>query len=258
LLNISSRLRVQTDDNVLIGGFIITGFDPKKIILRAMGPSLKVNGSPLPGRLLDPVLEMYDEDGHLIASNDDWKDSTERIEIEASGFAPSEDAEAAIVRIINPGAYTAIVRGKGNATGIALIEAYDRNPTADSKFANISTRGFVETGDNVLIGGFILGNETGDSNILVRAIGPSLKPGLPAALNDPVLELYDENGTSMISNDNWKDAPNRDAIVATGAAPKNDAESAILLAVPPTPYTAIVRGKDNTTGIALIEVYNVE
>ena len=258
LLNISSRLRVQTNDNALFGGFIVTGLDPKRIILRAIGPSITANGAPLPGRLLDPVLEMYNEQGVQIATNDNWKDSLDRTEIEASGLAPTDDAESAISRIINPGPYTAIVRGKGNTMGIALIEAYDRQPGADSKFANISSRGLVETGDNVLIGGFILGSQTGNANVLIRAIGPSLQPGLPTALNDPVLELYDQNGASMSVNDNWKDAPNRAAIEATGAAPTNDAESAILLAAPPTPYTAIVRGKNNTTGIALIEVYNVE
>jgi hypothetical protein len=249
---------VQTDDNVLFAGFIVTGLDPKRIILRAIGPSITANGAPLPGRLLDPVLEMYNEQGVQIATNDNWKDSLDQMEIEASGLAPTDDAESAISRIINPGPYTAIVRGKDNAMGIALIEAYDRQPSADSKFANISSRGLVETGDNVLIGGFILGSQTGNANVLIRAIGPSLQPGLPTALNDPVLELYDQNGASMFVNDNWKDAPNRAAIEATGAAPTNDAESAILLAAPPTPYTAIVRGKDNSTGIALIEVYNVE
>ena len=137
------------------------------------------------------------------------------------------------------------------------MEVYDRNSNTDSKFANISTRGFVETGDNVLIGGFILGSQTGSTKVLTRATGPSLKPGLANALGDPTLELYDQNGASIATNDNWKDAPNRAAIEATGLAPTNDAESAILMTVPPTPYTAIVRGKNNTTGIGLIEVYNV-
>lgn len=257
LLNISSRLRVQTGDNVLIGGFIVDGLTPKRIILRAIGPSIKVNGTPLAGRLADPVLEMYNDAGTLIASNDNWKESTDRTEIENSGLAPTDDLESAIARIINPGQYTAIVRGKNNTSGIALVEAYDRNSSTDSKFANISTRGFVETGDNVLIGGFILGNQTGNTKVLTRATGPSLKPGLPAALDDPTLELFDQNGASIGTNDNWKDAPNRTAIEATGLAPTNDAESAILMTIPPTPYTAIVRGKNNTTGIGLIEVYNV-
>jgi hypothetical protein len=248
---------VQTGDNVLIGGFIVDGLTPKRIILRAIGPSIKVNGAPLAGRLADPVLEMYNDAGQLIASNDNWKDSPDKTEIESSGLAPTDDQESAISRVINPGQYTAIVRGKNNSSGIALVEAYDRNSNTDSKFANISTRGFVETGDNVLIGGFILGSQTGNTKILTRATGPSLKPGIPTALDDPTLELYDQNGASIGTNDNWKDAPNRTAIEATGLAPKNDAESAILMAIPPTPYTAIVRGKNNAPGIGLIEVYNV-
>jgi hypothetical protein len=257
LLNISSRLRVQTGDNVLIGGFIVDGFTPKRIILRAIGPSIKVNGTPLAGRLADPVLEMYNEAGQLLASNDNWKDSPDKTDIETSGLAPSDDAESAISRIINPGQYTAIVRGKNNSTGIGLVEVYDRNPDTDSKFANISTRGLVESGDNVLIGGFILGSQPGDARVLTRAIGPSLRPGLATAMEDPTLELYDQNGTSIATNDNWKDATNKAAIEATGLAPKSDAESAILMSVPPTPYTAIVRGKNGATGIALVEVYNV-
>ena len=260
LLNISSRLRVQTGDNVLIGGFIVDGFTPKRIILRAIGPSIKVNNTPLAGRLMDPVLELYNDSGQLIASNDNWKEQTvpaDKTEIESSGLAPTDDTESAISRIINPGQYTAIVHGKNNTTGIALVEVYDRNANTDSKFANISTRGFVESGDNVLIGGFILGSQSGNSNVLTRATGPSLKPGLASAMDDPTLELFDQNGTSIATNDNWKDAPNKAAIEATGLAPTNDAESAILMSVPPTPYTAIVRGKNNTTGIALVEVYNV-
>jgi PKD repeat protein len=260
LLNISSRLRVQTGDNVLIGGFIVDGLTPKRIIVRAIGPSITVNGTPLAGRLADPVLELYNESNQLIASNDNWKNQTvpaDKTEIEGSGLAPTDDNEPAISRIINPGEYTAIVRGKNNTTGIALVEVYDRNADTDSKFANISTRGFVESGDNVLIGGFILGSQNGNARILTRSIGPSLKPGLAQAMDDPTLELFDQNGTSMATNDNWKDAPNRAEIEATGLAPTKDAESAILMSVPPTPYTAIVRGKNNTTGIALVELYNV-
>jgi hypothetical protein len=250
-------LRVQTGDNVLIGGFTVDGFTPKRIILRAIGPSIKVNNTPLAGRLLDPVLEMYNASGQLIASNDNWKESPDKIEIESSGLAPSDDAESAISRIINPGQYTAIVRGKNDTSGIALVEVYDRNPNTDSKFANISTRGFVESGNNVLIAGFILGNQSGNANVLTRATGPSLKPGLANAMDDPMLELFDQNGNSIATNDNWKDAPNKAAIEATGLAPTNDAEAAILMSIPPTPYTAIVRGKNNTTGIAVVEVYNV-
>ena len=257
LLNISSRLRVQTDDEVLIGGFIVTGFDPKKIILRAIGPSIKIDGKPFPGRLSDPMLEMYNGNGQLMASNDDWKQSNDRAEIEASGLAPTDDKESAIARTIDPGNYTAIVRGKDKGQGIGVVEAYDRNPTTDGKFGNISTRGLVQTGDNVLISGFIVGDQS-TTKVLVRGLGPSLKPGLPTALDNPTLELFDQNGTSVAFNDNWKDAANRTDIEATGLAPTKDAESAILMTLPSTRHSAIVRGKDDTIGIALIEVYNVQ
>jgi hypothetical protein len=157
LQNISTRLRVQTGDNVLIGGFIVTGNAAKKVILRAIGPSLSTNGSGVPGRLVDPTLELVDNAGVSIAANDNWKDSPQRAEIEASGIAPTDDREAAIVRTLAPGNYTATVRGAGGATGIGLVEAYDVDSAADARLANISTRGFVETGDNVMIGGFIVG-----------------------------------------------------------------------------------------------------
>jgi hypothetical protein len=259
LLNISSRLKVQNDEKVLIAGFIVDGLTPKRLILRAIGPSITVNGTPLAGRLADPTLELYDQNGTSIASNDNWKTQTvpaDKVEIENSGLAPTDDLESAIARVINPGQYTAIVRSKNGVPGIGTVEVYDRNPAVDSKFANISTRGFVESDPNVLIGGFILGNQTGSSKILARATGPSLKPGLANAIDDPTLELYNQNGTSLATNDNWKDAPNRAAIEATGAQPKNDAESAILITVAPAPYTAIVRSK-TTPGIGLIEIYNL-
>lgn len=244
---------------MLIAGFIVDGLTPKRLILRAIGPSITVNGTPLAGRLADPTLELYDQNGTSIASNDNWKTQTvpaDKVEIENSGLAPTDDLESAIARVINPGQYTAIVRSKNGVPGIGTVEVYDRNPAVDSKFANISTRGFVESDPNVLIGGFILGNQTGSSKILARATGPSLKPGLANAIDDPTLELYNQNGTSLATNDNWKDAPNRAAIEATGAQPKNDAESAILITVAPAPYTAIVRSK-TTPGIGLIEIYNL-
>ena len=257
LLNISTRARVQTNDNVLIGGFIITGLDPKTVVLRAIGPSVQSNGVPVEGRLGDPVLELYDGNGTFITSNDNWKDSESRAQVEASGLAPTNDAEAAIARVFAPGAYTAIVRGKDNSVGIALVEAYDTSSGSDSRLANISTRGTVETGDNVLIGGFILGSQPGPARIIVRAIAPSLKGSLPTALDDPRLELFDANGTVIAENDNWKDAASRSEIEANSLAPANDAESALLMNVVPAQYTAIVRGKDGQTGIGLVEVYNV-
>jgi len=260
LLNISSRARVQTDDNVLIGGFIITGTDPKQVMLRAIGPSMTVGGNPVPGRMEDLVLELRNSSGALVTSNDNWKDSTERTQIEGSGIAPTDDREAAILRTLTPGNYTVVLRGKDNTTGIALVEVYDLGLSANSILANISSRSFVEAGDNVLIGGFIAGIISGNNpigtEVLVRALGPSLKSQLPNALDDPTLELRDSNGTTLASNDNWKDSSERAQIEGTGIAPSNDLESAILRVVTPAPYTAIVRGKNGGIGVGVVEIYN--
>ena len=251
LLNISSRLRVQTGDNILIGGFIVTGSDPKRVILRAIGPS-----TGIPGLLVDPTLELHDGTGALLASNDNWKDSPERSEIETSGVAPSDDRESVIIRTLNPGPYTAVLRGASNTTGLAVVEAYDGNTTNNSKMANLSTRGFVETGNNILIGGFITGNRNGNINVLVRAIGPSLNGVLPNALANPVLELHNGNGATIAVNDNWQDSQKTD-VEATGIPPSHPNESAIVSSLVPGNYTAIVRGVNNTMGNALVEVYNL-
>jgi hypothetical protein len=259
-LNISTRLLVQTGDNVGIGGFIINGTDPKKVILRAIGPSLTAHG--VPGALRDPTLELHDHTNATIAFNDNWKDSQQSA-IQATGLAPSDDRESAIVQTLAPGAYTAIVRGSGNTSGIGLIEAYDLDPSANSKLANISTRGFVSTGDDVMIGGFIVGgglgvNGAGSEEVVVRGIGPSLtRAGVPNALQDPTLELHDGNGALVASNDNWR-ATQQSEIQATGLAPSDDRESAILATLVQGNYTVILRGKNNTTGVGLVEVYKVQ
>jgi hypothetical protein len=160
------------------------------------------------------------------------------------------------LRSLDPGRYTAIVRGKDNSTGIALVEAYDIQKNVSSLLANISTRGFVETSDNVMIGGFIAGNNSASTRILIRAIGPSLKGKVPNAMDDPFLELHDRNGATIATNDNWKDNQ-RAEIEQTGIPPTNDLESALVRTLAPDNYTAIVRGKNDTTGVALVEVYNI-
>ena len=195
LLNISTRMQVLTDDNVLIGGFIVTGISPKKVIVRAIGPSLTAFG--VPGALADPTLDLNAPDGS-VTTNDDWKES-QQAEIEATGLQPTNDLESAILQTLAPGAYTAIVRGKSGTTGVGLVEAYDLDQPADSKLANISTRGFIDTGDNVMIGGFIIGPDgLGDATVLVRAIGPSLENfGVANALQDPVLELHGGDGDTI-------------------------------------------------------------
>ena len=255
LLNISTRLTVQTGDNALIGGFIITGTVNKRVLLRAIGPSL----SPLVGSaaLQDPTLDLFQGDT-LLTSNDNWRD-TQRVEIEATGIPPTEDTEAAIVRELAPGAYTAIVRGKDNTTGIGLVEAYDLERGTDAKLANISTRGFVQTGDNVMIGGFIVGGESErGTRVIVRGIGPSLTAsGVPNALQDPTLELVDSSGTPLATNNNWRDTQEAE-IQASGVPPSNNNESAIVATLGPGNYTAVMRGNGDTTGVGLVEVYKLD
>jgi predicted outer membrane repeat protein len=250
LANISTRLRVQTGDNALIGGFIITGTQPKKVIVRAIGPSL-----PFAGKLANPTLELHGPNG-LIAANDNWIDSPNKQAIIASTIPPTNNLEAAIVATLpaNNAGYTAIVRGANNTTGIGVVEAYDLNTSANSKLANISTRGLVQTGDNVLIAGTIVVGPTAQK-VLVRGIGPSLS--VPGKMANPTLELRDQNGGLLQANDNWVNSPNKQAIIATTISPTNNLESAILATLPGNGanYTAILRGADNSTGIAVVEVY---
>jgi WD40 repeat protein len=255
LLNISTRLNVQTGDNVLIGGFIITGSDPKEVLVRGIGPSLD---GIIQGALADPTLELHEPDGTIV-TNDNWKDTQEQ-EIIATGIPPTNDLESAIVATLDPGAYTVIMAGKNGGTGVGLVEAYDLDQTAASQLGNISTRGFVETGDNVIIGGFIVGGGGGgDSTIVVRGIGPSLTTaGVTDALQDPMLEVHDSNGAIIASNDNWMNSPDKQTIMDDGLAPTNDKESALLAILAPGAYTAIVSGVNNGTGVALVEVYNVQ
>jgi hypothetical protein len=244
--NISTRVNVGTSDNVLIGGFIVSASQAKRVLIRATGPSL-----PVTGALADPVLELHDST-HIITTNDNWRDTDEQAIID-SGLPPVNDKESAIITTLDPGAYTAIVSGANGTTGLALVEVYDLDATVDSKLANISTRGLVQNGDNVMIAGVIVLGDV-PANTIIRALGPSLAVTGPLA--DPTLELHDSSGAIVASNDNWKKAQQAD-IEATGLAPNDDRESTILMTLTPDSYTAIVRGKNDTTGVALVEVYNV-
>jgi sugar lactone lactonase YvrE len=254
LLNIATRLKVLSGDNVLIGGFIITGTAPKRVIILGIGPSLAQFFS---GTLANPTLELHQGDT-LLQTNDDWK-SDQQAEIEATGLAPTNDLESAIVRTLDPGNYTAILRGQGDTTGIGVVQAYDLNQAANSKFGNIATRGFVDSGDNVMIGGFIIGPTSGaTTTVVVRAIGPSLTNfGVSGALPDPTLELHDGNGATIAFNDNWADDANQGSIPQS-LQPSDPHESALYRVLPSGDYTAIVRGIGNSTGIGLVEVYNVQ
>ena len=254
LLNISTRLRVLTGDNTLIGGFIVNGSASKRVIIRAIGPSLTNFG--VPGALADPTLELHGPSGFNTIPNNNWRD-TQETEIKATGLAPGHNLESAIIAVLPPGAYTAVVRGNDGGTGIGLIEAYDLDSAAGAQLANISTRGFVDSGDNVMIGGFILGNGSANARILIRAIGPSLTPfGVPDALVDPTLELRNNNGDILAANDDWRETQQVE-IKETGLPPSDSRESAIVQNLAPGAYTAIVRGKNNATGVALVEAYRV-
>jgi hypothetical protein len=260
LLNVSTRMRVQTGDKVLIGGFIITGTELKRVLIRGIGPSLNGVGATVS----DPTLELH-QGSATIATNDNWKmradGSNQQADIEATGIPPANDSEPAVLAMLNPGAYTAILADKNGGIGVGLVEVYDLGPGANSQPANISTRGFVDTGDNVMIGGLIVGGGTGNgvTRVVVRAIGPSVP--IAGALADPTLEVRDSSGSLLASNDNWKTRPEGGSqqaeIEATGLQPANDFESALLQTFPAGNYTAIVRGVNNTTGVALVEAYNL-
>lgn len=256
LLNLSTRLRVEMGDNALIGGFILTGSAPKKIVLRAIGPSLSAKGQPVPGRLENPTLALVDREGDEITSNDDWMMGPQAQEIEDLEIAPSSSLESALLASLAPGAYTAIVRGVAEGSGVGLVELYDVEHSVPANAVNISTRGRVQTGDDVMIGGFIIGG-TQPQRVIVRAIGPSLTArGVPDALQNPALELVDSSGALLASNDDWR-SDQESAINGTGVAPADDNESAILRTLPPGNYTAIVRGVDNSTGVALVEIFRL-
>lgn len=256
ILNLSTRVRVETGDNVLIGGFIISGTEPKKIIVRAIGPSLAA--FHVPGPLADPVLELYDSSG-LLARNDNWRQDQEA-EIQNSGLAPTNDLEAAIVRTVPPGNYTAIVRGQNASTGAALVEVYDLiAQQSGSRLVNVSTRGFVSTGDNIMIGGFIAGGGGGGTTtVLIRALGPSLAAsGVSNWLDNPTFEVNDANGTFIGGNDDWGGGSRNYDVRAAGLAPQNALEAAYLMDVVPGNYTVTLRGKSNGTGVGLLEIYNL-
>lgn len=252
LLNVSTRTHVEGGDNVEIGGFIITGGNPKTVVLRAIAPSLSAAG--VSGAMADPLLELHDATGALVIGDDNW--NATRQEVIESGLAPLDEHEATIVTTLAPGAYTAVLSGVGQSSGVALVELFDLAPR-NSIVANISTRGKIETEDNVMIGGFIIGGSL-DTRILVRAIGPSLAgSGVSAPLQDPVLELHGGNGELISENDNWR-STQQDEIIATSLAPSDDRESAILATLQPGSYTAIVRGQNNSTGVGLVEIYNLD
>jgi hypothetical protein len=260
--NLSTRGLVASGDNVLINGFIIRGTDPRTVILRALGPSL--SGFGIPHALPDPVLSLYNSSGTLIATNDNWQSDIGSVFLEQNGYAPSNPAEAATLQPnLAPGAYTMVVTGKNTTQGISLAEIYELyGPGLNSKLGNISGRGFVGSGDDVLISGFIVG-DVGSSTVVVRALGPSLASfGVSDPLSDPILTIYDSKGSIIATNDNWKisdtGGSQQAEIEATTIPPKEDHESAILVTLAPGNYTAIIRDKNQSVGIGIVEAYNLQ
>jgi hypothetical protein len=264
--NVSTRLPVGTGDNVLIEGFIVQGpaGSAKKIIVRAIGPSLIPFG--ITDALANPTLEIHDASNAIVASNDNWKTTQvgglitadQSADIAASGLAPGNDQEAAIIAELAPGSYTAVVRGLGDTVGTGVVDAFDLSPSSPALLANIATRGLVQPGDKLMIAGFIIQN--GSVRAVVRAIGPSLSAfGITNALADTTLQLRDASGTIVVENDDWKvrtDGSSQQAeLEATGLQPTNDLEAAFLTTLPPGQYTAQVRGKPETTGIGVVQVY---
>jgi hypothetical protein len=257
-LNLSTRMRVQPGDNAGIGGFIITGTAPKHLLLRGIGSSLGQSG--VPNALADTVLELHGPGGFVTVINDNWRDDpVQEAAILATGIPPTSNLESAIDTTLNPGAYTAVLRGKNNTSGVALIEIYDLSPAVTAKLANISTRAFVSTGDDIVIAGFTLGGHNGGDKIVVRGLGPSLAAiGVTSALADPMLELRDGNGALLISDNNWQDDSIQAAeLTAAGLAPANPLESAIAAPLPPGLYTALLSGMNNNAGVGLVEVYDL-
>ena len=255
LVNLSTRGRVLTGDKVLDAGFFVKGPGSKEVLIRGLGPSLLNAG--VSDALADPILELHDSSGAILVTNDNWRE-TQESEIVATGIPPTAEAEAAIIRTLAPGAYTVIERGKNEGTGVGLVEIYDLNAGFGADLANLSTRGFVGTESDVLIAGLIVGSQTGGSSeVLVRALGPSLgEMGVSDPLADPVLELHNGDGVLIASNDNWTSSQ-RDLIEATGIPPNDPVEAALIVTLEPGNYTAIELGKEGGTGVGLVEVFDL-
>jgi uncharacterized delta-60 repeat protein len=261
--NVSTRLPVGTGDNALIEGFIVDGpaGSTKRIIVRAIGPSLTPFG--IPDALANPTLEIHDASANnaTVAANDDWKNTQvgglitgdQSAEIASSGVPPSNDLESAIIANLAPGSYTAVVRGAGDTAGTGVVDAYDLSAASPARLANIATRGLVQPGDKLMIAGFII--QSGPVRAVVRAIGPSLSAfGITNALPDTTLQLRDSNGVVVQENDDWQ-SDQKQELESTGLQPTNDLEAALVTTIPPGQYTAQVRGKPETTGIGVVQLY---
>jgi hypothetical protein len=257
-INLSTRVRVQTGDAVGVAGFIVSGSTPKHVLVRAIGPSL--SGLGVMAVLADPVLELHGPSPFVAVTNNNWRDDlAQETAIIASGIAPTDNLESAIDVTLDPGPYTAIVRGNSDSSGLALVEVYDLSPGPDSKLANLSTRASVSTGDNIVIAGFMLSGDIGDDAITVRGLGPSLTEiGVTNVLADPTLEMRNANGELQAINNDWQDLPGQAAeLIAQGLELTNPLEAGLATVLPPGAYTVLLAGRNNETGIGLVEVYDL-
>jgi hypothetical protein len=255
VIQLSTRMPVGVGDQVGIGGFIVTGTSPKSVIVRGVGPTLAQSG--IPGALADPVLELHGPAGFATITNDNWRDTQEQ-QIQGAGLAPTSTLEPAIWAVLSPGAYTVILRGNNNTTGTALVEVYDLNPAPDSKLANLSTRAFCDVNADIIIAGLMIGNGDASDRIVVRGIGPSLAPAVGNVMANPVLELRNNNGTLLGSNNDWQDNPvQAQQITAAGLGLTNSLNCALFAVLPPGRYTALLYGTNNGTGNGLVEVYDL-
>jgi hypothetical protein len=257
LSNVSARAFV-TGEQQLVAGFTIQGSESKTVGLRVLGPSLPLSESSAATGMPDPVLELRDDNGRVINSNDDWETSNSRIaRIQQTKLAPHNQKEPAIVAALPPGDYTVTVRDANKSAGIALVEAYDLSAPRTSSLANFYVRGFVGTGDEVLSGGIVV-RGTAPEQVLFRALGPDLgNSGTANPLADPVLEIRDNNGMRVASNDNWRDSSQSEEISSIGLEPDSETDSALLLTLVPGNYTAIVRDAAGSTGVAQLETYEL-
>jgi hypothetical protein len=255
IIQLSTRLRVEVGDQVGIGGFIITGTAPKSVIIRGIGPTLIQSG--IADALADPVLELHGPGSFPTVTNDNWRDTQEQ-QILGAGLPPTNNLEPAIWALLPPGAYTAILRGRNNTAGTALVEIYDLNQGADSKLGNLSTRAFVGVNQNIAIAGFMVSAGGASDHVVVRGLGPSLAPAVSNVLANPTLELRNNNGSLLVSNNDWQDnTVQSQQITAAGLAPTNSLESAVLAILPPGRYTALLFGANDSTGNGLVEVYDL-
>jgi hypothetical protein len=256
IVQLSTRMRVEVGDQVAIGGFIITGTAPKSIIIRGIGPSLLQSG--ITDALADPVLELHGPGNFQTVTNDNWRD-TQMQAILSAGLPPTNSLEPAIWATLQPGAYTAILRGTHNSTGTALVEIYDLNSAADSKVGNLSTRAFVGAAQNIAIAGFIVSGSGASDEVVIRGLGPSLAAaGVSNVLANPTLELRNNNGSLLVSNNDWENnLVQSQQITAAGLAPTNSLEAAVVAILPPGRYTAMLFGANDGVGNGLIEVYDL-